>query len=461
MKIDIKTRKIIILGVGGIGKCISHYLTKFFIYEPKNLYLIDKIKDIENFITVKKLISKGANFICFDITNKNYKKFFTEIIEPESIVIDCTTRTPCIKWLKFLTKMNIYYINTSIESEPHYHDDIYLDSISIQHKQINKLKPNGSFLIEYGMNPGLITSFCYLALDDICKHLKMKKITNYAKFAEELNILDIHCSEIDTQIAGTIDRSKFNNTWSAVALLDELKSGSEIYLGKDIDINKEITNLKNKNNSVIKKHIDNNDILLTKVSSISNKARSKCYTANISPDILKKKKAYETQNPNFSSIEGYLIHHGEILDIGTMLKTATYAPTIYYVYNINIEAEKALKNKNLDKLINESYDYNTVNVMNNYNNKLNGTDNIGIYIKTKSGLEWWTGTVLSNEFIKNKFKEEYFGPTVIQVMCGVLGGLSWLLNQPKGIFYGRHVDHNYIFKKVGKYLNIKSELVFK
>ena len=47
MKIDIKTKKIIILGVGGIGKCISHYLTKFFIYEPKNLYLIDKIKDID------------------------------------------------------------------------------------------------------------------------------------------------------------------------------------------------------------------------------------------------------------------------------------------------------------------------------------------------------------------------------------------------------------------------------
>ena len=458
-KINIADKRIIILGIGGIGKCISHYLSKFFVYKPNNLYLIDKHQPESEFITIKELIKAGANFIHFEITNKNYKKFFSELILEKSIVIDCTTRTPCILWLKYLTKMDIFYINTSIECPPEQHTNVYLDSISYQHKQLNALKPNGKFLIEYGMNPGLITSFCYLALDDISKYIKKKIVNNsYAKFAEDLKIIDIHCSEIDTQTANIIDKKKFNNTWSAVALLDELKSGSELYCGC---INENIDQNINKDNIIYGKYIDNNKILLTKSSALNNKGKSKCYTENINTKLLKIKNAKQLKtNPKFSEIVGYYIHHGEILDIGTMLKTKTYAPNVAYVYNINIEAEKKLKKSNLDDLIEKSYDPNSVNVMNNYNNKLSGTDNIGIYIKTNY-LEWWCGTVLSNDYVKNELKDIYFGPTVIQVMSGVLGGLSWLLQpkQQKGLYYGRHVNHKYIFNKVRKYLNIKSELI--
>ena len=461
-KIDIMDKKIIFLGVGGIGKCISYYLSKFYKYNINNLYLIDKDNEQSKFPTIKKLCDKGANFINYEITNSNYKSFFSKMIDNNNIIIfDCTTRTPCITWIKFLSKYDIYYINTSIECslDEHIPNNIYKNSISYQHKQLEKIKYNGKFLIEYGMNPGIITSLCYKALDDISKYLNIPIINNnYSNFAEKINIQTIHCSEIDTQFAKKIDKTKFNNTWSVVALLDELNSDSELYVGNNSNKSELLNKFKFKKNKLfIKKYIDNNDILFINDTANNNLDYSICYTGNIDDNILKLKNAIKMNN-DFSFISGYLIHHGEILDIGTMLKTKNFSPSVAYVYNINPEAEKGLENNKLQDLVDKSIDAENNNVMNVYNNKLNGVDNIGIYIKSDK-IEWWCGTVLSTDYTKNILKDLYFGPTVIQVMTGVLGGLSWLLTQQKGKYYGRDVNHKFIFKKMNKYLNIISKKI--
>jgi|LakMenEpi03Aug12_release.lakeMendotaPanAssembly.Ray.scaffolds.fasta_scaffold00397_16 homospermidine synthase len=458
-KRDITGRRILLLGIGGVGKCIAYYLQTFFEFDNKDFFIVDKDDKQAEFVTIKELISKGVNFIHKEI-GKDYKKFFGDLLSKDDIVIDCTARSPCIKWLKFLTKCEIFYINTSIESDVMTNNKgPYLNSISHQHKQIDKLKTGlkGRFLIEYGTNPGLITSFCYKALDDMAKYMNIYNVNNYAKLAYTLGIQEIHCSEIDTQLGGNINRHIFNNTWSAVGLLDELSEGSEIYLGNTPD--KQIERLKPK--SVLAKYIDDNNILLTKTNSVNNKAKSICYTANIKSNTLKTKKAVKLSNGNkdFSEITGYLIHHGEILDIGTMLKYKDFVPTVYYVYDINTEADKNIQNRGLKQIHKESYDSTKVNVMNVYNNKIEGTDNIGIYIKCKNNLQWWCGSVLETKYTINKLKDKYYGPTVIQVMCGVLGGLCWLLDQPKGIYFGRHVDHNFILNKMEKYLNVKSMMI--
>jgi len=472
-KTDLKNKKIILIGIGGVGKCISYYLDKFFIFNYDNFYMIDKDETQCQFITIQNLLSKGAHFIHKNIKS-TYKSFFNELLNSGDIVIDCTARTPCIKWLRHLSNLNIYYVNTSIEEEeikkaPSKKTTVYENSISKQHKQILKLQETtkGRFLIEYGTNPGLITSFCYKALDDMYDYLvknsapEHKTIlselkNNYAKLAYTLGITEIHCSEIDTQIGGQINRNIFNNTWSAVGLLDELSEGSEIYLGENSA--EQINALKPQ--SILAKYIDDNDVLLTKTKSLHNKGKSICYTGNINNKTLKIKKANKLNNKkDFAEITGYLIHHGEILDIGTMLKYRNFAPTVYYVYDINIEADNDIKKRGLENIHKESYDSTKVNVMNVYNNKLSGTDNIGIFIKCKNEMAWWCGSVLETDYTKKELNDKYFGPTVIQVMCGVLGGLTWLLEQPKGIYFGRNVNHNMVLTKMAKYLNIKSELV--
>lgn len=439
--------KIIILGIGGIGKCISHYLSNYINYDCSKMHLVDKDIDAFNFPTVKKLIDAGACKTVFNITRFNYIGFFNKTIEEGDIIIDCTVRTPCMKFLKYLKNSNVYYINTSIEQDKCLYNenyDLYKRSIAKQHQEISKItNVKGRFLIEYGMNPGLITSFLYKALKD--SNLKNKVNS----------IKTIHCSEIDTQIAKKKSSHIFYNTWSAIAMIDELNEESEIYLGNINNIDENLVNILNYNLGKKIKHYETGDyVVISSNNAASNKAISVCYTGNISKTTLTTKGA-EKINKNFSRISGNIIHHGETHDIGILLKKHSIGvPSIYYVYNINTEAQKCINEHGLDQITKNE---DNVCVMNMYNNKLSGTDNIGIYIETFDNYKWWCGTVLDTNYTKNVLNDMYFGPTTIQVMSGVIGGLLWLLNTDKpGFYFGRDVNHKQILKTMENKLNIVS-----
>jgi homospermidine synthase len=51
--------------------------------------------------------------------------------------------------------------------------------------------------------------------------------------------------------------------------------------------------------------------------------------------------------------------------------------------------------------------------------------------------------------------DQYFGPTIIQVMAGILSGVHWMLkNKNKGLLFGEDLDDNYIIKCAKKYLGV-------
>jgi len=128
---------------------------------------------------------------------------------------------------------------------------------------------------------------------------------------------------------------------------------------------------------------------------------------------------------------------------------------MHYVYKINKYAEEGVNRYNEKELLNISLDPNKWEVLSAYNHDIEGYDNVGAffildYLKDNSSnlFTWWSGTILSNQYSKNILRDRINSATIIQVMCGVLGGLYWALlpeNQNKGLCFGEDVDYKIVF----------------
>jgi homospermidine synthase len=319
---------------------------------------------------------------------------------------------------------------------------------------------NVTTLIEYAINPGLISSFTLKGIDDIAKYfinknevnniideelVKIYQLTSkdrYSLLSKKLKIRVIHCSEIDTQVvtSNTLLKDKYYNTWSYVGLIDESYQGIELAVGTH---EKEIP---------LEKH----DVYINGVFSSSTMCKD-VKVKSIVPLNLD-----ANNNVVFTEIEGYPIHHGECCSLYRLLSLHDYSPTMHYVYKLNTYAEDFIvKNKNDTNLIHASHDSNAWEVLNLHNHNIDGYDNVGALfvldhmdddvncndISNENKFTWWCGTILSNEYAKNILNDNMNSATLIQAMCGVLGGLYWSLlpeNQNKGLCFGEDVDYKLV-----------------
>jgi len=455
-KINITDKKIIFLGCGAVAKCCLYYFSYFFYFDYKKVIIIDKLQSEKDFPIVKYYLKNKSTFLVREVNEDNHIEFFISLkLRNKDIIIDLTTRTPSLCFFKYCRLNNLFYINTASEQ--------YLlkgiNSISVQHSNYydiarkTSMCDNVTTIIEYGMNPGLISSFVLKGIDDIAKYFinknnnrdnelidlyNLKYSERYSLLAKKLGIRVIHCSEIDTQVvtSNTLKKNKFYNTWSCVGFIDESFEGIELAVGTH---EKEIP-------------LPQYQIFINGIFS----STSLCIDTKIKSIVPLK---IENNNVIFTKIEGYPIQHGECASLYRLLSTHDYAPTMHYVYKLNKYAEQTINKYNEKELLDISLDPNKWEVLNSYNHDIEGYDNVGAFFildnNTDNLFTWWSGTILSNNFTKNVLKDKINSATIIQVMCGVLGGLYWALlpeNQNKGLCFGEDIDYKIVFSITEKLL---------
>ncbi len=460
--------KFIFLGCGAVSKCCIYYLPHFFKINYNQVTIVDKNKNSFNFPTVKNAIQQGANTIHYTITKDNIQTLLDKIIKVKEydIVIDLTTNTPTYTILKECRIRKLLYINTSIE------DDKPLtvtkncpinNSIFLQHVNLlaitNKTSNNDdniTSIVEFGMNPGLISVFVKQGIINLTKLILKYQIKNkslnkqllrfyknkdHKNLAQILDIKAIHCSEIDTQLPQKKPKQQFINTWSTVGLITEGIEPAEIQIGT----HETILPFKKSNVSQIIPQL-----ITTKTPGKDIKIKS------IVPLNINKNGKVE-----FTYIEGRCIHHGEGISLNRYIGSFKYSPTMHYVYQLNPITDKLLDNFSEQQLINISENPQKWKVLNVYEDKLHGYDNVGaLFIldknpitNSKEPFSFWTGSILHTDYTKNILKDKYFGPTIIQVMAGILSGIHWMIkNKNSGIIFGEDIDDNYIIKLSKKYL---------
>lgn len=466
-KINIEDKKILFLGCGAVSKCCLSYLEKYFIFDYTKVIIVDKSSKEKDFPTVQHYIKNNSTFIVKEIDKNNYKELFDSFhLKEKDIVIDLTTRTPTFDFFIYCRLNNLFYINTA--SEESFLRESY-NSVTLQHLNyydIIRKTPfckNVTTLIEYGMNPGLISSFTIKGIDDIAKYFINKNEMNniideeliklndlkskdrYRLLAKKLKIRAIHCSEIDTQIvtSNTLSKDKYYNTWSYVGLIDESYQGIELAVGtheKEMPLEKHEMYI----NSVFLSSTMCKDVKVKSVVPVNIGANNSVV---------------------FTEFEGYPIQHGECCSLYRLLSLHDYSPTMHYVYKLNMYAEEFIsQNKCNAKLMNSSLDGDSWEVLNLHNHQMDGYDNVGaLFILDETNYDdseeeshenshenkftWWCGSILSNEYAKNILNDNINSATMIQVMCGVLGGLYWSLlpeNQNKGLCFGEDVDYKLV-----------------
>ena len=462
---DIQAKKIVVLGIGAVGKCVSHYLPEWFKIDYKNLTLIDKDAKTADFPTVVELVKQGATFKQYTILSVNVQKLFEKILKltKGDIVIDVTTRTDTTKIITLCRKMQLIYLNTDIYDEtPTSIKPIMCPvdfAISTTHYNvenlIQKTQHHGNItnILECGMNPGLISIFVKKGLRDLARyvlqHKQNKSLKNalvnkdYYNIAKMLGVRVIHCSEIDTQVPEIKQNKELMvNTWSCVGLVDEGCEPCEISMGtheRVIPVDPRYVN-----DSIPQVAIINKDGITM---------RFKSYVP-----IFKDK---DEKIIEFKEIKGVSVHHGEGISLNMFISKDEYAPTMQYVYQLSPLTDKIIKSKGRTELVKYTLE-DKWKVMNMHEDKLNGTDNVGacfilesnpINSEDKKPWGWWTGTMLNTNYTKNVLKDDYFGPTVIQVMAGILSGLSWIIDNPEmGVLFAEEMDEGYVISKAKKYL---------
>jgi homospermidine synthase len=278
--------------------------------------------------------------------------------------------------------------------------------------------------------------------------------------AKLLGIRVIHCSEIDTQIPKTNsytepfgenfdiekNKDKLLNTWSCLGLIDEGIEPFEVTLGTHENVEK-ILDKFHKSNFFEQHLVVDKPGYLTKFKSV---VPSKI---NADKTIM------------FEEFVGRSVHHGESISLNRFLSDETYSPTIHYVYKVSPLTDKYLESKTSKQLVNQGQTEAHIgwHVMNMYDDKIDGYDNIGaLFILEKNPMTlnnepfmFWTGSILNTEYTKTELNDKYFGPTSIQVMAGVLSGLSYIVeNKELGLMYGEDVPEDYIIEKCKKFLGI-------
>jgi len=480
-KINIQDKKILFLGCGAVSKCCLSYFNSYFTFDYTKVIIVDKSSKEKDFPSVDHYLKRNSRFIVKEIDKNNYKDLFDSFdLREKDIVIDLTTRTPTFEFFTYCRLNNLFYTNSS--SEQSFAKDRRFESMILQHynyMDIVRKTPhcnNVTTLIEYAINPGLISSFTLKGIDDIANYfihknemnntideelIKLYELKNkdrYGLLAKKLKIRVIHCSEIDTQVvtSNTLSKDKYYNTWSYVGLIDESYQGIELVVGTH---EKEIP---------LEKH----EVYINGIFSSSTMCKDVKVKSIVPLNIDVNNKVV------FTEIEGYPIHHGECCSLYRLLSLHDYSPTMHYVYKLNPYAEDFIvKNKNDTNLIHASYDSNAWEVLNLHNHQIDGYDNVGALfildenehdICGKTSCEnkftWWCGTILSNEYAQNILNDNLNSATLIQAMYGVLGGMFWSLlpeNQNKGLCFGEDVDYKLVLsineKLLGKIYSGKTD----
>lgn len=459
--------KIIFLGCGAVSKCCIYYLRHFFKFKYNNITIIDKDPNAFDFPTIRKAVKKGATTLHYTISRKNISHLLDNILklQKHDIVIDLTTNTPTYKIVKECRMRKLLYINTSIE------DDYKLNinkqcpidnSIFIQHANLQSIgnkssdHENITSIIEFGMNPGLISVFVKQGIINLTKTvlkyqiknnllnkelLKYYKLKDHKNLARLLKIKAIHCSEIDTQLPQKLPKQPFFNTWSCVGLITEGIEPAEIQIGT------------------------HETILPFKASNVSEIIPQLITTKTPGKDIkiqsIVPLKVTPEGKVEFTYIQGRCIHHGEGISLNRYLGSFQYSPTMHYVYQLNPTTDKILDELDQNQLIKITEDPTQWKVLNTYDDNIQGYDNVGALFlfdenpitQTPEPFSFWTGSILDTEYTTKTLKDKYFGPTIIQVMAGILSGLHWMIqNKNSGLVFGEDLDDNYIIKLAKKYL---------
>lgn len=419
MKIPI-TGQVLVLGCGSVSRCLLPLLHRHLDMDFTRLTVMD-FEDVRPFIS--STLAAGARFVQHRITPDNLTATLAEHLGPGDLLIDLAWNIDTLELLQWCHDHDVFYINTSIEvwdpyvdleNKPPTERTLYVRHMALRALRASWTEPGPTAVVEHGANPGLVSHWAKLALEDLTaamlegglleprRHAALKAARgalDYAAMAMHSGVKVIHISERDTQIANLPKRvDEFVNTWSVEGFYEEGIAPAEMGWGTH--------ERRLPAGAHIHRFGPGNQICLARMG-INTFVRSWV--------------------PG-GEIIGMVIRHGEAFTLSDFLTVRedgkpVYRPTVHYAY---MPTDAALAS--LHELRMNGYDMQArMRIMND--EIIDGKDELGVLLLGHDLTGWWMGSQL--DIHEARRLDPGQNATTLQVAASVLGALAWMVRNPR------------------------------
>jgi len=410
-----------ILGLGQVGQCFLSILIQNRDFNPNNFYCIDK-----NIIAKDLFIKKGGlsnHFILKDVDKNNYLEIL-RLLNPGDYLLDFSMYLKNLDILDYCLQFNIHYLFTADSSwkddnswrTVHQH---YLSYVELKNKYDSN---RATSIIEFGMNPGLVSIFAKECLKEIVDkdnslYVKIfrKKLQNLLKedkfnlVAKKLGVELIEEIDVDNQKLNIeYKNDTIYSTWNVDAYYCEAISSPEVAYSSE--------------NKVIKHSAFYDVDLKDKFIALQNSG------------ITYKELTYYSQG----EIEASLICHEEIFSMRRYLSINGYSPTVIFLYKPCEYALRSLE-ENLVTRAPNNYLIKKADIV-------SGGEEVGVAIQGKRFKTRYYANYLDNQDCENV-------ATIYQVGVGAYCAFKYLQNHPKeGMLFPEELNSSEIMNTAKQYL---------
>jgi homospermidine synthase len=450
--------KVLMLGCGSVGRCTLPLVLRH-LDMPANRVTVMDFADVR--ATIQEPLRAGVVFKQMRLTSENYASVLGELVGPGDMIVDLSWNVETFDMLRWCADRKVSYINTSLEEWDPYGDienkSPYERSLYSRQMRIRQLKsrlnsqsePATTAIMDHGANPGLVSHFTKRALLEIATTMienglpaatgvnkaAFEKLIaaaeaegegSFARLSQATGTKVIHISERDTQVSSrpkAVD--EFVNTWSIEGFFEEGTAPAELGWGT--------------HERRLPKHAHvpiggpGNQIFLAQ------------------PGV---RTFVHSWVPSGGPIMGMVVRHAESFTISDYLtvwddlgegRRPIYRPTVHYAYMPCDNAilslyELTMRNFQLQPKLRIMTDEIT-----------GGIDELGVLLMGHGLTTWWTGSQLDIHESRQLVAGQ--NATVLQVAAAVLGGLVYMIGNPrKGIMVPDDLPHREVLEVAGPYL---------
>ncbi|MDE6743909.1 MAG: saccharopine dehydrogenase NADP-binding domain-containing protein [Lachnospiraceae bacterium] len=414
--------KKIIIGLGAVGKSFLRIIKENDMFHSEEFYCIDYTDEAGEYFTC--MGGRDSHYISCKLERDNYESALN-IAEQGDYILDFAINVKNLDMLDYCMRSKIHYL--SLADASWFPDPAWINTFQHykDYRNIRKNIKDNTFptcIVEFGMNPGLVSCFMKQCIDKIIekdessyisKHREgLKKLLEENKYNEVAMKIGLkYVVEIDNdnqQFNVTEEEKTVYSPWCPFAYHMETLAVPEIYFGT-------------------KREFYLHDYL-------SDCDHKDYFVALTKTGITCREDIYSPQG----KVNGFLSTHEEIFSMGDYLRVNKYKPTVYFVYSPCELAEKtALACMNINEanyqILNQS-DY------------LSGGESIGVILQGKRFKTRYFGNYLSGEGLAET-------ATVLQVSASAYAAYKYMLEHPdNGLMFPEDLPHRDLLNTARRYL---------
>jgi homospermidine synthase len=399
---------------------------------------------------IRDTLAAGAWYVQHRITPANLDTTLSEYLGPGDILINLSWNIGAEDIITWCHYHGVRYVDTSVEEWNPYADMTNRHpserTLYARHRAMRKMASRWSdrgptAIVEHGANPGLVSHWTKVALEDIAtamlkspddlpapltaaRQTALEEALHegdYARLAMETGTKAIHISERDTQISDLPKEvGEFVNTWSVEGFYEEGVAPAELGWGT-------------------------HEQTLPPNAVIDEEPGGQICLAQ--PGMTTWVKSWV---PSGGEILGLLIRHGEAVTISDHLTVrengaVKYRPTVHYAY---LPTDAAIASVHECRMTGWKLQEQQ-RIMND--EIITGIDELGVLLLGHDLNGWWTGSQLSIEETRDLMPHQ--NATTLQVAASVLGAVHALIRHPEqGLCVPDDLDHREILSVANPYL---------